>query len=202
MKLQTRDLIERGFLTVFVSWLAWRILSAIFAGETSWVSAFVLVGELLVLFFVLTGRPASEVSTKPHEWLLAFAASALPLLVTPGGAPAAPPVLLVALFLFSIAAQIAAKLSLNRSFGMVPANRGVVTKGLYAYVRHPVYASYLLGHVAFALANPTLWNIAIYLVAFGIQVVRMHAEEGLLTRDPAYAAYRETVRYRLVPGVY
>jgi protein-S-isoprenylcysteine O-methyltransferase Ste14 len=202
MKLHLRDLVERVILCAFGSWLIWRILSAIFAGEASWVSAFVLVGEVLVLYFVLTGRPATDVSTSPREWALAFAGSAAPLLVSTGGEPIAPPLLIVILFLVSIIAQLGAKLSLNRSFGMAPANRGVVTKGLYAYVRHPVYASYLIGHVAFLLANPTWWNACVYAVGLALQVGRMNAEEGLLTRDPAYAAYRERVRYRLAPGVY
>jgi protein-S-isoprenylcysteine O-methyltransferase Ste14 len=109
---------------------------------------------------------------------------------------------LAALFALSIGAQIMAKLSLNRSFGMVPANRGVVTSGLYGLVRHPVYASYLLGHIAFLLANPTLWNASLYAVALGLQLARMQAEERLLRRDPVYAAYAQSVRYRLVPGLY
>jgi protein-S-isoprenylcysteine O-methyltransferase Ste14 len=202
MSMHVRDLAERVFLAGFVSWLAWRIGAAIWAGETSWVSAFVLVGELLVLVFVLIGRPAKDVSAKPDEWALAFAASATPLLVTPGGEPFVPVSVLAALFALSIGAQIMAKLSLNRSFGMVPANRGVVTSGLYGLVRHPVYASYLLGHVAFLLANPTVWNASLYAVALCLQLVRMQAEERLLSRDPVYADYAQTVRYRLVPGVY
>jgi protein-S-isoprenylcysteine O-methyltransferase Ste14 len=200
--LRLRDLVERIALVTFVSWLAWRIVDAVLTGETSWVSGFVLVGEVMVLIFVLIGRRASAVSVSPREWLLAFAGTAAPLFVTPGGHAMAPMWLIAALFMVGISLQLAAKLNLNRSFGIVPANRGVVTTGFYGIVRHPVYASYLLGHLAFLLLNPTLWNLAVYVAALGLQIGRMMAEENLLSRDPAYAAYLQTVRYRLVPGLY
>lgn len=200
--LRLRDLFERALLVCFFGSLVWRIGAAVLAGETSWISAFVLVGELLILFFVLIGRRATAVSVSPREWLLAFSGTAAPLFVQPGGEPLAPAWLILALFAIGIAFQIAAKINLNRSFGIVPANRGVVTTGFYGIVRHPVYASYLIGHVAFLLINPTLWNLAIYVLALGLQIGRMMAEEGLLARDPAYAAYMQHVRYRLVPGVY
>src|ERR1700682_5194874 len=40
--------------------------------------------------------------------------------------------------------QIYAKLTLRRSFGIIAANRGVMTSGPYRVVRHPMYAAYLL----------------------------------------------------------
>jgi protein-S-isoprenylcysteine O-methyltransferase Ste14 len=39
-------------------------------------------------------------------------------------------------------------------------------------------------------------------VALCLQLVRMQAEERLLSRDPMYAEYAQNVRYRLVPGLY
>lgn len=202
MNLYWRDIVERGLLASFVGWLAWRIGSAVFAHEASSLSALVLVGELLVLTFVLIGRRATASSTSWREWLLAFAGTAAPLWVQPGGSPLVPVQIIAALFILGITFQIAAKLNLNRSFGIVPANRGVVTTGFYGIVRHPVYASYLIGHMAFLLLNPTAWNAIVYFVALAFQIGRMSAEEGLLSRDPEYAAYRQLVRFRLVPGLY
>jgi protein-S-isoprenylcysteine O-methyltransferase Ste14 len=37
----------------------------------------------------------------------------------------------------------------------MPANRGVVSTGLYRLVRHPIYMGYLITHAAFVAANPT-----------------------------------------------
>ena len=56
------------------------------------------------------------------------------------------------------------KMTLGRSFGIVPANRGVVVRGPYNFVRHPIYAGYLITHAAFLLAHPAPWNMAIVAV--------------------------------------
>jgi protein-S-isoprenylcysteine O-methyltransferase Ste14 len=45
----------------------------------------------------------------------------------------------------------------------MPANRGVVSSGLYRLVRHPIYMGYLITHAGFLLANPTVWNIGMLL---------------------------------------
>ena len=202
MKPIVRDIIERTVLAALTGSMAFRVLMAIIQGDEPWVSALVLVGELLLLFFVIFARRASEGSTSTREWLIAFAGTAAPLLATPGGSPLLPVNIIAVIFIVGIFLQVAAKVNLNRSFGIVPANRGVVTTGFYGVIRHPVYASYFIGHVAFFLVNPTIWNLCIYSVELGFQIARMHAEEDLLSRDPAYANYLRNVRYRLVPGVY
>ena len=85
-----------------------------------------------------------------------------PLLVRPGAAAAlAPEVCTVLLSAAGLRVVIAGKLSLGRSFGLMPANRGVVSTGLYRIVRHPIYMGYLITHVGFLAANPSLWNIVV-----------------------------------------
>jgi protein-S-isoprenylcysteine O-methyltransferase Ste14 len=202
MSIKVRDFIERVLLFAFIGWFVYQLVTAIAAGETPWVSGLVLFGELVVLVLVFVRRPAADISQSWSAWLLAFGATAMPLFVIPHGVQLFPAFIVGILFMIGIVAQITAKLSLSRSFGIVPANRGVVTNGMYSIVRHPVYASYLVGHVAFLLANFSAWNAAVYAFALGLQIARILSEEDLLTRDPAYAAYRETVRYRLLPGVF
>jgi protein-S-isoprenylcysteine O-methyltransferase Ste14 len=98
--------------------------------------------------------------------------------------------------------QLHSKVVLARSFGCVPAHRGVKTAGPYRVVRHPMYAGYLLSHLGFALMNPTVRNLALYAACFLFQVHRMQAEERILERDDEYRRYRTAVRYRLIPGVF
>ena len=97
---------------------------------------------------------------------------------------------------------IAGKVTLGRSFGVVPANRGVVAAGPYLLVRHPIYAGYLVTHLGFVVAHPTLRNLAIVAVADTALVVRALVEERILGRDERYRAYCSRVGWHLLPGVF
>ena len=97
---------------------------------------------------------------------------------------------------------IAGKVSLGRSFGLMPANRGVVSSGLYRLVRHPIYMGYLITHVGFVLANGTFGNIAIFLGADITLMIRAVYEERVLARDSAYREYQSKVRWRVLPGLF
>jgi protein-S-isoprenylcysteine O-methyltransferase Ste14 len=94
------------------------------------------------------------------------------------------------------------KLALGRSFGIAPANRGVVSRGPYILVRHPIYAGYLLTHAAFLAAHPTPWNVAVIVVADSALIVRALIEERVLSADVAYRSYCRRVGWHLVPGVF
>ncbi len=100
------------------------------------------------------------------------------------------------------AAADAGKLALWRSFGLVPANRGVRTRGPYRLLRHPTYAGYTLTHIGFLLGFPSLQNALLYAGLFAIELVRLLREEALLGGDPAYRDYVMRLRYRLLPGVF
>jgi len=97
---------------------------------------------------------------------------------------------------------VASKMALGRSFGLVPANRGVVVRGPYGIVRHPIYLGYLISHVAFFMAQPTMWNAVVILVGDGTLIFRALMEERVLSRDEEYASYCRRVSWHLVPGVF
>ena len=97
---------------------------------------------------------------------------------------------------------IAGKIVLGRSFGIAPANRGVVISGPYTLVRHPIYAGYLLSHVAFACAYPTAWNLSILAATDVALVLRALCEERVLRNDRTYQLYCNRVAWHLVPGVF
>ena len=152
---------------------------------------------------VLTRPPREAFSTTPRDWLRGGAAPAGPLLINPEDVPLAGFVQLgVGLVLIGNVWQATAKLVLRRSFGIAPANRGVKISGPYRLMRHPMYFGYLLTHIGILVLMPSLWNLAIYAVAWFAQIFRLLAEERLLGEDENYRAYQSQVRYRLVPGLF
>jgi protein-S-isoprenylcysteine O-methyltransferase Ste14 len=77
-----------------------------------------------------------------------------------------------------------------------------VQGGPYTLLRHPIYAGYVVSYVAFWLLNPTAYNLAVYVLAIGMILARIAAEERLLSADPLYTAFIHKVRWRLAPGLY
>lgn len=92
-------------------------------------------------------------------------------------------------------------IGLGRSFGIVPANRGIKVKGAYSLVRHPLYASEILFFGGYALANPSGWNISCVFLLVFIQLMRAIKEETLLAEDDLYQIYLDKVRFRFIPGL-
>ncbi len=79
----------------------------------------------------------------------------------------------------------------------------VIDTGLYGIVRHPMYSATVLLFLAMPLVLGSLLSFGIFLFYPVLIVFRIKGEEELLEAElPGYAAYRETVKYRLVPFVW
>ena len=68
----------------------------------------------------------------------------------------------------------------------------LVRHGLYAYVRHPIYAGGLLVVVGLALLKPTSTVVLACALGFGWLIVQARLEEmDLLQRLPEYHQYMQ-----------
>src|SRR5580700_8137448 len=90
---------------------------------------------------------------------------------------------------------------MGRSFGILPANRGIVSKGPFRSVRHPIYFGWLMLSLGYAMSFASERNILLIAMTLPFMVWRIGQEEVHLSADPEYLQYMKQVRYRLWPGV-
>jgi protein-S-isoprenylcysteine O-methyltransferase Ste14 len=161
------------------------------------------VGDSLAVVLVLAARGSKDVDRSLPSLLLAFFGTFYFVFVDLGLGRALIPYLYgEGIQVTGISLQVAAKLWLGRSFGLVPAHRGLVLGGPYKIVRHPMYLGYFLNHMGYLACSYSTRNLVVYAMLYAIQVARIAQEEKLLRNDPKYAEYTRRVRYRFVPFVY
>lgn len=162
-----------------------------------------LVAETITVLLVIFARAPQVRATDPLSLVLTFCATYYFLLIAlQPGAELAPKWMGVTLQVAGIALQLTAKMFLGRSFGLLPANRGVVTTGPYRLVRHPIYLGYFIAHMGYLLYAFTPANVAVFTALYGLQAARILREERVLCRDERYLRYATAVRWRLLPGVF
>ena len=174
------DLAENGFrlsLALLVVFESVMVVLVFFRRDTSRVdlSAFAMFAGLVGSFAVLGLRPVGSGEDLLVGQVLQVAGAVM---------------------------QLGASVSLGRSFGLVPADRGIKTVGMYRVVRHPFYMAYLFTQVGYLVSNLSAANVAVIVIGTGFQVVRIHYEERLLSGNDEYQRYTGRVRWRLLPGVW
>jgi len=92
-----------------------------------------------------------------------------------------------------------ALLNLKRSFGIAPADRGLVVSGPYKYIRHPMYSGEMLTILGGALGCISVWNLFVVVATFLIFYMRIIWEERIIK---GYNEYKRKVRFRLIPYVW
>lgn len=158
----------------------------------------------LFVLTMLIRRSPVRISSDPWFWAVAGIYSYYNLLIAGllrGGVAVVPAQLINALAVLGVWISIFARLSLGRNIGLIPAQRKVVTSGIYRYVRHPIYSGYFICTISWALSCFSLVNVLA--LAFGCSVcaVKTFMEESFLSQDPEYSAYMERVRWRWFPGL-
>jgi protein-S-isoprenylcysteine O-methyltransferase Ste14 len=79
----------------------------------------------------------------------------------------------------------------------------VVDTGLYGIVRHPMYMVTILLFLMMPLILGSWYALLIFAFYPAIIIVRLRDEEDLLTRElPGYQAYKQKVKYRILPFIW
>ena len=185
------DLVLMGAWALFASFAFKRLMNGGGFVELGQVAAVTVFAALFLL-----RRPAQRTGTT-WETMLALAGTFLPVAAQPrpGNLFWLGEIIQVA----GLTGMVVAAVSLGRSFGIAPADRGLRTTGFYAWVRHPLYAMEICYFAGYLIANPSLRNLAVMIADTALQLFRALREERIL-KD--YASYAGRVRWRLLPLVW
>lgn len=161
--------------------------------------------QLLVIIVLMVLRTAPvRVTPNPWYWLLAFVTTYATLgfaAFAGQGVSLISPIVGNGFAIVSVMILMYALLSLGRNIGFIPAQRKVVTKGAYGFVRHPIYTGTFVSLFAFALRSFSVLNLTIAVVLIALLMIRGVVEERFLREDASYAAYLQEVRWRWFPGI-
>jgi protein-S-isoprenylcysteine O-methyltransferase Ste14 len=161
-----------------------------------------LVSELLVLVMTITRRRAGTIDRSLYVRLITTVSVVGVPLIRPTGDALLADAATAFVTAGGLLVVIAGKIALGRSFGVLPAHRGLVTSGIYGVLRHPIYAGYLVTHIGFLAAHPSVRNLLLLVASDFCLILRARYEERTLQMDPGYVAYMARVRWRLIPGLY
>ncbi|CCV14951.1 isoprenylcysteine carboxylmethyltransferase family protein [Mesorhizobium sp. STM 4661] len=161
------------------------------------------ISETLTFIWLLLSRRPLVRDWNPLTVVVALVASfGSGLIILEQGVPIIPLYIAAPLQFLALWFVIWGKMSLGRSFAILPANRGVVTGGAYRWVRHPIYSGYLMGHILFLLSSFSLYNFTAYALITVLQLHRILREEAILATTSEYQGYMQRVRYRLFPRIF
>jgi protein-S-isoprenylcysteine O-methyltransferase Ste14 len=193
-------------------WQAWLHLTVFFAAALL-VTADLVERDAALLARRLRGGPTAE--TRPAQRIIMLFASLgfVSLLVVPGfdrrfGWSAVPVAVVVAgnaltAVGFALVDRVYRANPYSSATIEISRNQRVVTKGPYAIVRHPMYASALLYLVGMPLALGSWWGLVGLAIMLPFLIWRLLDEERFLAGAlPGYRAYEQRVRHRLLPGIW
>jgi protein-S-isoprenylcysteine O-methyltransferase Ste14 len=177
--------------TLFIFWIlfAVRHIKAYLLYPQNYILIFIISEAIIALLFLFRKKEIS-ISRKKFDWLISITATFLPLLLIPGG-KVTNLNLGINLMTTGVIIQMAAALSLNRSLGIVPANRDIKTNGLYKLIRHPMYLSYFLTYIGYGLVSFSLFNFCLITFTLVSVLIRIKIEETFLNNSTEYEKYKK-----------
>ncbi len=107
----------------------------------------------------------------------------------------------ICIFITGIVLQISGRFSLGENWNLPGSSPiKIIQKGIYKYLRHPIYTGMILFLVGIELAAESWLFIPLGLLLTIIGYAIAGIEEKKSIKDPEYFEYRKKVRSMLIPG--
>jgi protein-S-isoprenylcysteine O-methyltransferase Ste14 len=196
----------------FDYWRGWAFI-AVFAAATTIPSIYLALTNPAALKRRMQAGPAAE--TRPLQKVIisvAFLSMGATMVVSAldfrfgwSGVPAA--ISLAGDVLVAVGLGIAMLTTIQNGYASanitVESGQELVSTGLYAVVRHPMYFGNVVLMLGIPLALGSYWALMFVIPGLAVLAVRIRDEEKVLTQQLAgYRDYAQRVHYRLVPYVW
>jgi protein-S-isoprenylcysteine O-methyltransferase Ste14 len=117
------------------------------------------------------------------------------------------PLIIIGLVLTNIGVIIMNIAILQNSFASklldINEDQRLIDTGLYAHVRHPLYAGASLMILTTPIALGSWWGILPALIALLTLLIRIKYEEDMLVKGmDGYSDYQKRVKHKLIPGIF
>lgn len=155
---------------------------------------------IVIAFFIRNS--AFRIDKRVISFIVTLAHVSVPLLVQPYGIATIPLRWSIFIFIVGLLLSSFSVVDLWKSFGLLPANRGIVSGGVYSLIRHPIYLGYFLLFIGVISHYLSLLNFVLFILFIVLTVLRIRLEEFLLQKDENYLLYSKKVRFKLIPWVF
>jgi|SRR6185437_3132469 len=193
-------------------WQAW-VYGFVFFATTTAIGIYFLKRDPRVVERRMRVGPAAEREPPQKIIMTLLLAGFVLLIVIPGfdhrwNLSRVPPWLVLTADIFVVLGLLGTAAALRQnsyaaSTITVEAGQPVISTGLYATVRHPMYSAALVMTVFTPLALGSSWALLLVILLIPVLAWRLLDEERFLARElPGYVEYCRKVRYRLVPGIW
>jgi protein-S-isoprenylcysteine O-methyltransferase Ste14 len=196
----------------FDYWQGWAFIT-VFAAATTIPSIYLAVTNPAALKRRMQAGPAAE--TRPLQKVIisvAFVSMGATMVVSAldfrFGWSAAPAAISVAGdVLVAVGLGIAMLTTIQNGYASanitVESGQELVSTGLYAVVRHPMYFGNVVLMIGIPLALGSYWGLLFTIPGLAVLAMRIRDEEKVLRQELAgYREYEQRVHYRLVPYVW
>jgi protein-S-isoprenylcysteine O-methyltransferase Ste14 len=192
------------FFAIFIYGVAvYNLVNALWVDPTRWTLMALLVTEGYAMVLIVCARRSSMRDASSVSVVATLYSVFYYVLFDPDRTMALIPEFAgVTSYIVGTACQFYAKTALGRSFGLLPAQRGLVAAGPYRFVRHPMYLGYLIGQTGFMLVNFSWRNLLVLVGIYLALWLRISREEAVLEFSDDYHEYRKQVPWRIFPYIY